>query len=58
MSERALRGASPGCFTTFPWAPTLEGQYIVKNVVIVASAIVLGATVRGGQLTAEPPRHR
>ena len=45
-------------FTTFPWAPTLEGQYIVKNVVIVASAIVLGATVRGGQLTAEPPRHR
>ena len=45
-------------FTTFPWAPTLEGQYIVKNVVIVAAAIVLGATVRGGQLTAEPPRRR
>jgi uncharacterized membrane protein YphA (DoxX/SURF4 family) len=45
-------------FTTFPWAPTLEGQYIVKNVVIVASAIVLGATVRGGQLTAEPARRR
>jgi uncharacterized membrane protein YphA (DoxX/SURF4 family) len=45
-------------FTTFPIAPTLEGQYIIKNVVIVASAIVLGATVRGGQLTAEPPRPR
>jgi uncharacterized membrane protein YkgB len=45
-------------FTTFPWAPTLEGQYIIKNVVIVAAAIVLGATVRGGQLTAEPPRRR
>ena len=45
-------------FTTFPWAPTLEGQYIIKNVVIVASAIVLGATVRGGQLTAEPARRR
>lgn len=41
-------------FSRFPWAPTLEGQYIIKNVVIVASAIVLGATVRGGQLTAEP----
>ena len=45
-------------FTHFPWAPTLEGQYIIKNVVIVAAAIVLGATVRGGQLTAEPPNER
>lgn len=43
-------------FTQFPWAPTLEGQYIIKNLVIIASAIVLGATVRGGQLTAEPQR--
>lgn len=43
-------------FSQFPWAPTLEGQYIIKNLVIVAAAIVLGATVRGGQLTAEPPR--
>jgi uncharacterized membrane protein YphA (DoxX/SURF4 family) len=43
-------------FSQFPWAPTLEGQYIIKNVVIVAAAIVLGATVRGGELTAEPPR--
>ena len=43
-------------FSQFPWAPTLEGQYIIKNVVIVAAAIVLGATVRGGQLTAEPAR--
>ena len=45
-------------FTHFPWAPTLEGQYIIKNLVIVAAAIVLGASVRGGQLTAEPPRPR
>ena len=43
-------------FSQFPWAPTLEGQYIIKNLVIVAAAIVLGATVRGGQLTADPPR--
>lgn len=41
-------------FTTFPFAPTLEGQYIIKNVVIVSAAIVLGATVRGGELVPEP----
>jgi uncharacterized membrane protein YkgB len=41
-------------WTAFPIAPTLEGQYIIKNVVLVAAAIVLGATVRGGELTAEP----
>jgi uncharacterized membrane protein YphA (DoxX/SURF4 family) len=41
-------------FTLFPIAPTLEGQYIIKNVVIVAAAIVLGATVRGGELSPEP----
>jgi len=41
-------------FTTFPIAPTLEGQYIIKNIVIVSAAIVLGATVRGGELTPEP----
>jgi uncharacterized membrane protein YphA (DoxX/SURF4 family) len=41
-------------FTIFPIAPTLEGQYIIKNVVIVAAAIVLGATVRGGELSPEP----
>jgi len=31
----------------FPYALTLEGQYIVKNVVLVAAALTLGATVRG-----------
>ena len=41
-------------FSTFPLAPTLEGQYIIKNVVIVSAAIVLGATVRGGELSPEP----
>ena len=38
----------------FPIAPTLEGQYIIKNVVLVAAAFVLGATVRGGELSSEP----
>jgi uncharacterized membrane protein YphA (DoxX/SURF4 family) len=41
-------------FTEFPIAPTLEGQYIIKNAVVVAAAMVVGATVRGGRLSAEP----
>jgi uncharacterized membrane protein YphA (DoxX/SURF4 family) len=41
-------------FTVFPIAPTLEGQYIIKNIVIVTAAIVLGGTVRGGELVPEP----
>jgi uncharacterized membrane protein YphA (DoxX/SURF4 family) len=31
-----------------PHAPTMEGQYIVKNLVIIAAALVLGGTVRRG----------
>lgn len=42
-------------FTRVPYAPTLEGQYIIKNAVLVSAAIVLGATVRGGRLMSEPP---
>jgi uncharacterized membrane protein YkgB len=34
-------------FRVFPYAPTLEGQYIIKNLVLVGAAIVIGATVRG-----------
>ncbi len=41
-------------FTRFPIAPTLEGQYILKNLVLVGAAMVVGATVRGGRLVAEP----
>ena len=41
-------------FAQFPFAPTLEGQYIIKNVVFVSAALVIGATVRGGGLTADP----
>lgn len=43
-------------FTRLPWAPTLEGQYIIKNLVLIAAAIVVGATVRGGRLVAERGR--
>jgi uncharacterized membrane protein YphA (DoxX/SURF4 family) len=41
-------------FTRIPYAPTLEGQYIIKNIIIVSAALVIGATVRGGRLVAEP----
>lgn len=41
-------------FTRVPYAPTLEGQYIIKNIVLVSAAIAIGATVRGGQLIPEP----
>lgn len=41
-------------WTIFPFALTLEGQYIIKNLVLIGSAIVLGGTVRGGRLVAEP----
>ena len=37
-------------FHIVPFAPTLEGQYIIKNLVLVGAAIVIGATVRGGRL--------
>jgi uncharacterized membrane protein YkgB len=44
-------------FTVWPIAPTLEGQYIIKNLVLIGAAMVIGATVRGGGLVSEPPAH-
>lgn len=41
-------------FTRIPYAPTLEGQYIIKNLVLVSAGIVIGATVRGGGLVSDP----
>lgn len=32
-------------FVHIPWALTLEGQYIIKNLVLISAAIVLGSTV-------------
>lgn len=40
-------------FTRFPYGLTLEGQYIFKNLVVIAAGLVIGATVRGGRLTPE-----
>lgn len=33
-------------FTVFPFGLTMEGQYIVKNIVLIAAALVVGGTVR------------
>jgi uncharacterized membrane protein YphA (DoxX/SURF4 family) len=44
-------------FTRFPYAPTLEGQYIIKNLVLISAGIVIGATVRGGKMVAEQEVH-
>ncbi len=30
-----------------PYGPTMEGQYIVKNLLILSAALVIGGTVRG-----------
>ncbi|HUG27553.1 MAG TPA: DoxX family protein [Gemmatimonadales bacterium] len=41
-------------FTRVPYAPTLEGQYILKNLVLISAGLVIGATVRGGRITVNP----
>lgn len=41
-------------FTTSVFIPTLLGQYIIKNMVLLSGGIVIGATVKGGFLTSRP----
>jgi uncharacterized membrane protein YkgB len=41
-------------FKEVPYALTIEGQYIIKNFVVISAAIVIGATARGGKLLSEP----
>jgi uncharacterized membrane protein YphA (DoxX/SURF4 family) len=41
-------------FARIPYAPALEGQYIIKNLVLISAGIVVGATVRGGKMVADP----
>lgn len=35
------------CFTQAPFGLTLEGQYIIKNLVLVSAGLVIGGGVRG-----------
>ena len=37
----------------FPYGLTLEGQYIIKNLVLIGAGLVLGGTVRGGRFIPE-----
>lgn len=37
-------------FQSVPFVPTIEGQYIIKNLIIISAALVIGGTVRD-------PRH-
>ena len=49
----------PGAtFARIPFVPSLQGQFIIKNFVLIAAAIVVGATVRGGRLVANPSAAR
>lgn len=41
-------------FRTIPIVPTLQGQFIIKNFVLIGAALIVGATVRGGKLVAAP----
>ena len=41
-------------WTVFPFGLTIEGQYIIKNLVLIGAGLVLGGTVRGGRLEPEP----
>jgi uncharacterized membrane protein YphA (DoxX/SURF4 family) len=42
-------------WTVFPYGLTIEGQYIFKNFILIGAGLVLGGTVRGGQLVPERP---
>jgi len=44
------------CFTHFPYALTLEGQYVIKNLIFVGAAIVVGGTVRDAETRGKQER--
>lgn len=37
---------------TFPFVWTLEGQYVFKDIILISAGLVIGATNRGGGLSA------
>jgi len=47
-------------WSDFPFVLTLEGQYIVKNAILISAGVMIGSTVRGSRpgktpITAESP---
>jgi len=45
-------------FKIFPFVPTLEGQYIIKNLILIGAGLAIGATVRGGSIISEPIKNK
>ena len=43
------------CFHRAPFVLTMQGQYIVKNLVLIAAAIVVGARVPPPAAAADSP---
>jgi uncharacterized membrane protein YphA (DoxX/SURF4 family) len=43
-------------FTHIPYAPTLEAQYILKNLVLISAGCVIGAASRDGVARGAPDR--
>lgn len=41
-------------YTSFPYGLTVEGQYIVKNLIIIGAALVIGGTVGNGKRSLGP----
>lgn len=41
-------------FNIIPIVPTLAGQYIIKDTVLISAGILIGGTVRGGKIIADP----
>lgn len=41
-------------FKVIPIVPTLDGQYIIKDIIIISAAILIGSSVRGGKMIADP----
>lgn len=37
------------CFAGAAWVPTLEGQYLIKDLLLLGAALVIGGTVRRGR---------
>ena len=45
-------------FVVLPFTPTPEGQYVIKNIVLLGAALVIGATVRGGRVVSNREKRR
>ncbi len=41
-------------FKIIPIVPTLAGQYIIKDIIIISAGILIGGTVRGGKMISDP----